>query len=120
MSEHNPDTKALRKRTDEATMLEMRLARDLKRFTAERERGLVLTYKAQRPERETKAIRVVLSVRRRDAGGVAYGPTTRWQYVAKGEISTLAAEVDARKKAREDGYVVWAVLDIMVIESAEV
>ena len=71
---------------------------------------------AQRPERQTQAIRVTLSVRHRDAGGAACGNPIRFTYIAKGEVSTLAAEVDARKKARTDGYVVWAVLDITVVE----
>ena len=98
---------------DQALQIEKRLAAELRKFTAERGKP---ARPAQRPERETRAIRVTLSVRHRDAGGAPYGNPTRFTYIAKGEVSTLAAEVDARKKARTDGYVVWAVLDITVVE----
>ena len=100
--------------TDHALRLEARLAADLRKFTAERDGKPARS--AQRPERQTHAIRVILSVRHRDAHGAAYGNPMRFTYVAKGEVSALAAEVDARKKARTDGYVVWAVLDITVVE----
>lgn len=99
---------------DHALQIEKRLAADLRKFTAERNGKP--TYPMARPERQTHAIRVILSVRHRDAGGAPYGNPMRFTYIAKGEVSTLAAEVDARKKAREDGYVVWAVLDVTVVE----
>lgn len=99
---------------DHALQLEKRLAADLRKFTAERDGKPA--YPAQRPECQTRAIRVTLSVRHRDADGAPYGNPMRFTYIAKGEVSTLAAEVDARKKAREDGYVVWAALEITVVE----
>lgn len=108
--------------TGAATALELRLARDVKKFLAQRsDPGTAYPKTAQRPQRETSAIRVVLSVRHRDLdSGAAYGNAIRWVYVAKNELSTLGAEVDARKKAREDGFVVWAVLEITVVETGEV
>ena len=99
---------------DSALQLETRLAAELRKFTAERDGKPARP--AQRPERQTHAIRVTLSVRHRDAGGAPYGNPIRFTHIAKGEVSTLAAEVDARKKARTDGYVVWEVLDITVVE----
>lgn len=98
---------------DHALQIEKRLAAELRKFTG---RGDKPAYPMVRPERETRAIRVTLSVRHRDADGAPYGNPMRFVYVAKGEVSTLAAEVDARKKAREDGYVVWAALEITVVE----
>ena len=94
--------------------LEARLAAELRKFTAERDGKPARS--AQRPERQTHAIRVTLSVRHRDAGGAPYGNPIRFTYIAKGEVSTLAAEVDARKKARTDGLVPWAVIEITVVE----
>lgn len=99
---------------ERALQLEKRLATELRKFTAERDGKSA--YPAQRPERQTQAIRVTLSVRHRDAAGAPYGNPFRFVYIAKGEVSTLAAEVDARKKARTDGLVPWAVIEIAVVE----
>lgn len=99
---------------DRALQFEKRLAADLRKFTSQRDGKPA--YPAQRPERQTQAIRVTLSVRHRDAAGAPYGNPFRFVYIAKGEVSTLAAEVDARKKARTDGLVPWAVIEIAVVE----
>lgn len=96
---------------DHALQLEKRLATELRKLTSQRDGK-----PAPRPERQTQAIRVTLSVRHRDAGGAPYGNPFRFVYIAKGEVSTLAAEVDARKKARTDGLVPWAVIEIAVVE----
>lgn len=96
-----------------ALQFEKRLAADLRKFTSKRDGKPA---PATRPERQTQAIRVTLSVRHCDAAGAPYGNPFRFTYIAKGEVSTLAAEVDARKKARTDGLVPWAVIEIAVVE----
>lgn len=58
---------------------------------------------------------VSLSVRRKGAGGGPEGPCVYYEHYST-ELSALGAELEAKLKAREDGYIHWATLDNCRVE----
>ena len=86
---------------------EAQLKRDLARFAATGSSA-----PASRPIHNTTSIAVHMSVRHVDASGTPYGNAFKYVYRDKTTISALQAEINARRAAKGNGYVVWALLGV--------
>jgi len=76
-------------------------------------RHLGLAPKAEHKSGRTMGLCVILSVRK------GYqGLTQRYTYQSS-TLSRLAAEIDAKKAARAEGFTPWALLDVFVPDQLE-